>query len=51
MQTMPEDPIDMIDDLAKMGIYKEESFKIADAHKLCGVTQRTIFENVIERQS
>ncbi len=31
MQSMPEDPIDMIDDLAKMGLYKEESFKIADA--------------------
>lgn len=31
MQSMPEDPVDMIDDLAKMGLYKDESFKIADA--------------------
>ena len=31
MQTMPEDPIDLIDDLTKMGLYKEDNFKIADA--------------------
>ena len=31
MQDMPQDPVDMIGDLAKMGIYKPEAFKIADA--------------------
>ena len=30
METMPNDPIDMIDDLVKMGIYKDETFKIAE---------------------
>ena len=31
MQDMPQDPVDMIGDLAKMGIYKPEAFKMADA--------------------
>ena len=31
MQDMPQDPVDMIGDLAKMGIYKPEAFKVADA--------------------
>ena len=31
MQDMPQDPVDMIGDLAKMGIYKPEAFKLADA--------------------
>ena len=31
MQDMPQDPVDMISDLAKMGIYKPEVFKMADA--------------------
>ena len=31
MQDMPQDPVDLIDDLAKMGIYKPEAFKIADS--------------------
>ncbi len=30
MQTMPQDPVDMIDDLAKMGLYKPEAFAVAD---------------------
>ncbi len=28
---MPQNPGDMIDDLVKMGLYKPESFKIADS--------------------
>ncbi len=42
MQTMPQDPIDMIDDLAKMGLYKDEAFAAADsvnAHEL----RKTLF--------
>ncbi len=31
MQDMPQDPVDMIGDLSKMGIYKPEAFKMADA--------------------
>ncbi len=30
MQTMPQDPVDMIDDLVKMGLYKQESLQAAD---------------------
>ena len=30
MQTMPQDPIDMIDDLVKMGLYKSDQFAVAD---------------------
>ena len=30
MQTMPQDPIDMIDDLVHMGLYKEDKLKAAD---------------------
>jgi nitrate/nitrite transport system substrate-binding protein len=30
MQTMPEDPVDMVDDLVKMGIYKENQLRAAD---------------------
>ncbi len=30
MQTMPQDPVDMIDDLSKMGLYKPEAFVAAD---------------------
>ena len=30
MADMPQDPVDMIGDLVKMGIYKPEAFKIAD---------------------
>ena len=30
MADMPQDPVDMIGDLAKMGIYKPAAFKIAD---------------------
>ena len=30
MQDMPEDPVDTIDDLVKMGLYKPEAFKMAD---------------------
>ncbi|MEM9566974.1 MAG: CmpA/NrtA family ABC transporter substrate-binding protein [Cyanobacteria bacterium P01_E01_bin.34] len=30
MQSMPEDPVDLIGDLAKMGMYKSEAFDIAD---------------------
>ncbi|MGK7913425.1 MAG: ABC transporter substrate-binding protein [Synechococcus sp.] len=28
---MPADPVDMVDDLAKMGVYKSEAFNVADA--------------------
>ncbi|MEM8714482.1 MAG: twin-arginine translocation signal domain-containing protein, partial [Cyanobacteria bacterium P01_G01_bin.4] len=28
---MPADPVDMVDDLAKMGVYKPEAFNVADA--------------------
>jgi len=31
MADMPQDPVDMISDLGKMGIYKPEAFKMADA--------------------
>ncbi len=31
MADMPQDPVDMIGDLAKMGIYKPNAFKMADA--------------------
>ena len=30
LQTMPTDPVDMVGDLAKMGLYKEQQFKAAD---------------------
>ena len=30
-EDMPQDPVEMIGDLAKMGIYKSDTFKIADA--------------------
>ena len=30
MQTMPQDPVDMIDDLVKMGLYKQESLRAGD---------------------
>ncbi|MEL6931354.1 MAG: taurine ABC transporter substrate-binding protein, partial [Cyanobacteria bacterium J06600_6] len=30
-EDMPKDPVDMIGDLAKMGIYKPNTFKMADA--------------------
>ena len=30
-EDMPKDPVDMIGDLAKMGIYKPDTFKMADA--------------------
>ena len=31
MQTMPKDPVDMVDDLVKMGIYKDNQLKVADS--------------------
>jgi nitrate/nitrite transport system substrate-binding protein len=37
MQTMPSDPVDMVDDLVKMGLYKENQLRAADnvnAHEL-----------------
>lgn len=37
MQTMPQDPVDLVDDLVKMGIYKENQLRAADtvnAHEL-----------------
>lgn len=37
MQTMPKDPVDMVDDLVKMGLYKENQLRAADnvnAHEL-----------------
>ena len=30
MQTMPQDPVDMVDDLVKMGVYKESKLRAAD---------------------
>ncbi|MGB3492359.1 MAG: CmpA/NrtA family ABC transporter substrate-binding protein [Elainellaceae cyanobacterium] len=30
MQTMPQDPVDMVDDLVKMGVYKENQLRAAD---------------------
>ncbi|MEM1370366.1 MAG: CmpA/NrtA family ABC transporter substrate-binding protein [Cyanobacteria bacterium P01_H01_bin.15] len=30
MQTMPQDPVDMIDDVVKMGLYKPEAFQAGD---------------------
>jgi nitrate/nitrite transport system substrate-binding protein len=30
LQTMPQDPVDLIDDLVNMGIYKSESLNLAD---------------------
>ena len=37
MQSMPQDPVDMVDDLMKMGLYKDQQLKAADkvnAHEL-----------------
>lgn len=37
METMPQDPVEMVDDLVKMGIYKENQLRAADsvnAHEL-----------------
>ncbi|PSN18637.1 taurine ABC transporter substrate-binding protein [filamentous cyanobacterium CCP5] len=37
MQTMPKDPLDMVDDLVKMGVYKQNQLRVADkvnAHEL-----------------
>jgi nitrate/nitrite transport system substrate-binding protein len=37
MQTMPKDPVDMVDDLVKMGVYKQNQLRAADtvnAHEL-----------------
>ena len=31
MQTMPKDPVDMVDDLVKMGVYKENQLRAADS--------------------
>ena len=31
MESMPSDPLDMISDLTKMGVYKPQTFDIADA--------------------
>ncbi|MBE9076036.1 ABC transporter substrate-binding protein [Romeria aff. gracilis LEGE 07310] len=31
MQTMPADPVDMVDDLVKMGLYKENQLRAADS--------------------
>jgi len=31
MATMPQDPVDMVDDLVKMGLYKENQLRAADA--------------------
>ena len=31
MQSMPQDPVDMVDDLVKMGIYKENQLRVADS--------------------
>ncbi|QQE64548.1 taurine ABC transporter substrate-binding protein [Leptolyngbya sp. BL0902] len=31
LQTMPQDPVDMVDDLVKMGLYKENQLRAADA--------------------
>lgn len=30
MQTLPDDPVDMVDDLVRMGIYKENQLRVAD---------------------
>lgn len=30
MQTMPQDPVDMVDDLVKMGLYKENQLRVAE---------------------
>ncbi|MEO0458315.1 MAG: CmpA/NrtA family ABC transporter substrate-binding protein [Cyanobacteria bacterium P01_A01_bin.114] len=30
LQTMPQDPVDMVDDLVKMGLYKEQQLQAAD---------------------
>ncbi|NEO51150.1 MAG: taurine ABC transporter substrate-binding protein, partial [Moorea sp. SIO4A3] len=30
-EDMPKDPVDMIEDLTKMGVYKPDTFKMADA--------------------
>ena len=30
METMPQDPLDMVEDLSKMGLYKQEQFDVAD---------------------
>lgn len=31
METMPKDPVDMVDDLVKMGVYKENQLRTADS--------------------
>jgi nitrate/nitrite transport system substrate-binding protein len=30
MQTMPKDPVDMVDDLVKMGVYKQNQLRAAE---------------------
>ena len=30
IQTMPQDPVDMVDDLMKMGLYKQQQIQAAD---------------------
>lgn len=31
MQTMPQDPVDLVDDLVKMGLYKQNQLRAADS--------------------
>ncbi|NJL85866.1 MAG: ABC transporter substrate-binding protein [Leptolyngbyaceae cyanobacterium SM1_1_3] len=48
MQTMPEDPVDMVDDLVKMGIYKTNQLRAADtvnAYEL----RKTLFLKTVGR--
>ncbi|MBE9032757.1 ABC transporter substrate-binding protein [filamentous cyanobacterium LEGE 11480] len=48
MQTMPQDPVDMVDDLVKMGLYKENQLRAADtvnAYEL----RKTLFLKTVGR--
>ena len=48
MQTMPKDPVDMVDDLVRMGIYKENQLRVADtvnAYEL----RKTLFLKTVGR--
>ena len=46
MQTMPQDPIDLVDDLVKMGIYKENQLRAADTVNACELRKALFLKRV-----
>lgn len=43
-ETMPQDPVEMISDLAKMGLYKDESFKVAEVINSVEIRKELFFK-------